>query len=565
MTDMKRISFESFIHVAIVVMAVLVRLVLLGDAPLSDLEANWAMQARNVALGSPGNVGPQPAYVILTGLLFHILDDTNFLARFLPALFGGLMVSTAYAFRGKLGRIPAILLALGLAFDPGLVAVSRLAGGPMLALSLPVLAVSALYAGFPVLGGILIGLGLLSGSPLWALLLSAGIALALLQPLKRSIFDRNRDAFGDLLRRMNPGRRGLVAALLTFLIVGTGFVFTPSALGAFANSIPAYFAGWFSLTGVPISRMISTYFLYNPLAIVFAMVAIFLAWKDGRDFLRGISIWWLVAVVIVIVYPARQTPDLVFLLFPTWILAGAGLQQLFRRDEHILISTGQAGLIVVLMIMLYLTFANFQTADLTQSGIQNWGFMLAVAAMVIASTVLVGLGWSWKAAFTGFGWGAGIVMGVSFFSATTMLVSQNQNDIRELWYPAPVVEETELLMETIGQYGLKQSGRADTLDMAVFFDVASIRWMLRDVHGVDFYSQPRNITDKDAILSLARDEALIQEDLYQGQDFPWWAYPGWEGGLPQEWWRWMTFREAPIVNDKVVLWVRADIFAGIQE
>ncbi|NIW46943.1 MAG: hypothetical protein GWN30_19975, partial [Gammaproteobacteria bacterium] len=79
------------------------------------------------------------------------------------------------------------------------------------------------------------------------------------------------------------------------------------------------------------------------------------------------------------------------------------------------------------------------------------------------------------------------------------------------------------------------------------------------------YTQPHRITDQDAVITLAGDETLIQEDLYRGQDFVWWVFPAWERGIPQDWWAWMMFREAPLATDEVIFWVKADIFSDSQE
>lgn len=565
MKTMKRLNYENMLHIVIIATAIFLRFYALGNAPLSDLEATWALQARNVALRSPGNIGPQPAYVILTSMLFYIFNDTTFLARLLPALLGGLLVGAPYLFRHRLGRIPALIIAVGLAFDPGMLAVSRLAGGPILTLAFPALAAGMVAAGMPILGGVLAGMALLAGSSLWALLIPVVLTLAWLQlttGTRLQLLDFDIRVF---LRQINPGRSGLLAALLTFLVVGTGFSFTPAGLSAFGNSAPAYFAGWFSATGIPFSRMLAAYTLYNPLAFVFAFVGIVAAWWSGSNRHRVAILWWVFSLLVVFAYPSRQAPDLIFVIVPTWVLAGLGLSQLARRGEHGFIAVGQAGLLSVLGIMCYLAFASFSSLNMTGIPLQTWGFLLAIFGLAMATTVLVGMGWSWKDAALGFGWGLIVVLIIPLLATTIRVGYLKHNDASELWYPAPTVGETDLLLETIGEFGAKSSGRADTLDMAVFFDVPSMRWALRNIHGVDFYLNPLDVSDKDAVLTLARDDSLVQQELYQGQSFAWWDYPGWDGGLPPDWWRWLTFREAPLVTDEVILWVKADLYAGSVE
>ncbi len=128
-------TLEHAIYAVALVFAIGLRFLNLGALPLSDYEATWALQALRVTQGLHPALGPNPAYVHLTSILFYIFGGTNFLARFWPALAGTALVFAAWFLRGRIGRIPAIVLAFGLAIDPGLVAMSHLAGGPMLAVT----------------------------------------------------------------------------------------------------------------------------------------------------------------------------------------------------------------------------------------------------------------------------------------------------------------------------------------------------------------------------------------------------------------------------------------------
>jgi predicted membrane-bound mannosyltransferase len=94
----------------------------------------------------PGSLGSQPAYIFLTGSTFAVFGSSDFTARLWPALLGGCLVLLPFFFRRPLGRLAALVCAFGLALDPGLVAVSRQAGGPMLAVSFLLLALGLAYA-----------------------------------------------------------------------------------------------------------------------------------------------------------------------------------------------------------------------------------------------------------------------------------------------------------------------------------------------------------------------------------------------------------------------------------
>ena len=148
----------------------------LGALPLSDFEADWALQAMQITQGLKPAIGPNPAYVHLTALLFYIFGATNFLARFWPALAGSALVLATWSLRSRLGRLPALILAFGLAIDPGLVAMSHLAGGPMLSIVFLVLSALMWMDNHRAVAGLFAGLALLSGPSVWFGLAGVGLA-----------------------------------------------------------------------------------------------------------------------------------------------------------------------------------------------------------------------------------------------------------------------------------------------------------------------------------------------------------------------------------------------------
>ena len=184
----RHVTFEQVLFLLALLLAVSLRLYRLGATPLSDAEAGWALQALQVAGGNAADsttdsqpnssiqIGPQPGYVLLTGFLFSIFGSSNFLARLLPALAGTLLILIPYLLRHQIGRATAFVLAFGLAFDPGLVTVSRQAASPMMALAFALLAVGFWYVRNPILAGIFAALALLSGPSLLAGLIPLGLA-----------------------------------------------------------------------------------------------------------------------------------------------------------------------------------------------------------------------------------------------------------------------------------------------------------------------------------------------------------------------------------------------------
>ncbi len=135
------LSLEHAFYMVALAIAMTLRLLTLGKQPLSDFEAGWALQALQVSKGGAILIGANPAYVHITAILFFIFGSSNFLARILPALAGCALVLAPWLLRERIGRTAAILLAFGLALDPGFVGISHLAGGPMPAIAIASLAV----------------------------------------------------------------------------------------------------------------------------------------------------------------------------------------------------------------------------------------------------------------------------------------------------------------------------------------------------------------------------------------------------------------------------------------
>src|SRR3990172_7497091 len=163
MAQRSLLSREHLLYSLIIFLALVLRFASLEDLALNEFEATAALPASELAGGAHPTLGEQPGYVVLTSLLFGLFGSTEFAARLWPALFGLALVALPYFWRDLLGKKVALILAFLLAIDPGLVAVSRLAGGAVIAISAALMALTAWRRGLPVLSG-----GLAAFSPFGA-------------------------------------------------------------------------------------------------------------------------------------------------------------------------------------------------------------------------------------------------------------------------------------------------------------------------------------------------------------------------------------------------------------
>ena len=93
--NLQKITFEHSLFAAALLLGVAIRFVNLGTAPLTDSEANLALQALALAKGNSiaaQALSPEPGYIVLTSWLFSMFGSSNFLARFWPAVAGSLLV-----------------------------------------------------------------------------------------------------------------------------------------------------------------------------------------------------------------------------------------------------------------------------------------------------------------------------------------------------------------------------------------------------------------------------------------------------------------------------------------
>jgi len=565
---MKKIRIEQMLYLILFLLALGIRLLNLGEASLSDFESGWALQSLGLARGEQMTLGAQPGYIFPTYLFFKLFESSSFLARFWPALAGSLIVLAPYAFRDRLGQKAAIILAVGLSLDPGMVALSRLAGGPMPAIAFTVLALALLYAGQSVWGGIAAGLALLSGPAVLIGLLGLGIAYGIASLL--GLFqndavqlDENTSSIPEQTPRLD-WRTALIFWGGTILLVGTLFSRYPQGLGAWAATLGSFLQGWVQPSNIPAGRLLFTIIFYALLALIFGLVAGLRGWLQGHKTAQFLSIWFLIGSFLPLLYPGRQVGDIAWALLPLWALAGLELARSANRQQHWLISLGQAAAVLVLMIVIWLTLAGLDTAF--PENIQNYWFVIGAAGLIgILVLVLVYLGWGKETARMGLVWG--LVAGLGMYSlASTFGVSQvRPNSPMELWNPTPTTRHTDLFSATLKDLALSQTGHADFLEVVSLVDEPSMVWSLRGIEGVTFVSSIGE--DENPLVIITRDSDSIgaRQSYYRGQDFGWWESPGWGGALPWEPMRWIVNREGAINTQKVVLWARVDLFPAEPE
>ena len=588
MFDLRKLNFESILYLIAILLGATLRFYNLGAAPLSDSEARWALQA--LAIANPGTAsnitfGPQPAYILLTGALFSLFGASNFMARFWPALTGCLLILLPIAFRWRIGRIAALVLAFGLAIDPGLVTVSRQAGSPMMALSFTLWAIVFAISNLPTLTGISAGLALLSGTGIYTAAASLALAWALYKSLsmlnrkqehQTVDFDEKQEetALPDSqpfrLAQINT-RRFVISAAVTLLLAGTLFLRYPQGLSAWMEALPKYLAGWITPSGIPASRLLAALLFFEPLPLFFAAIAIvrilIAKVSDAQQpnrFIIFFALWVASALLLVLVYPSRQVADLIWVIVPLWAIASIELAKIvpFKRVHPL--SLAQACLIFLLAGLIWITLGSTLLAvgsDTSWLGLRLI-IVLGIVAMGVLTTILVAWGWSWEVSLTGLTWG---LIAILLAYSTSLLWGATQlrpNLPQELWSPPPATGQAELLIRTIDDLSNWNEGFADEIDILSMVDLPSLRWALRNYHQIRFLADLPPDEQPAIIIGKVANDNPILNTAYRGQDFVWSISPGWQGALPEQVLRWFALREAPLQNELLIMWARSDLFQG---
>ena len=559
--QMRKLTYEDMLYILAFILALGVRLFNLGGAPLSEIEAGPALQAFDLARGSLTAAAPgsQPGYLALTSATFSLFGSSDALARLWPAIAGSLLVLAPFAFRRILGRNAALILAFGLALDPGLVALSRLADGRMMAIGFTVLALALAYARKPAGAGIFAGLALLSEPSIWLGLLGMAIAWGVARwtgiPLGVGILEEGEPTITPA--SASPGflRTWALFTLGTILIVSTLFFSFPAGLGAWANSISVFARGWVSPSGVPVGRLLVALAVYQPLALVFATVAVVRDWVR----LRPLVLWALAALVLAMAFTGRQVGDVAWVLVPMWTLAAVGLSVYFGEDAKNPVSLGQAAAIFVLLSLVWLTLAGLHLAVVEAIRLRVL-VVLGIFVLGILTTAFVALGWNWEIARNGAVIGVSVALGVYGISAMLGASQVHVGSPAELWMPSPRTGQAELFKDTLREVSLSHTGEANSLEVVSLVDAPALRWVLRDYSDALVAASVDEEILPVVVIAPLGSETQTWTAAYRGQDFAWRLNPGWEGVLPEAWVDWLVFRKAPVQSEHILLWVRSDLF-----
>ena len=568
-------SLESVLYILAVLAALVFRLVALGSLPLSESEAEYAWQAYQISHAEPIMMLSHPAYLVLTGGLFALLGSGEVLARFLPALVGSAVVALPFVFRRQLGPRAALVAAFGLAIDPLLVAYSRQAGSPVMALGFAALALWMWQERKMFLAGVFAALMLLSGPGAVLGLLTIVLGAVGLYLVNRRKLPIDFSAiFGD--------KRFLAGAGIALVFIGTAFMRYPQGLAAMLQAIPDYFTTWGADGGSPLMRSLAALAVYSPLALLFGLIAVsnLDTWLEDRSKIFGF--WLLAAMVFALANPGRQISDLLWGIVPLWLLAVPLISKYLRMPER---SNRDMVWVAGSFFMALLLYWQFNIAATTQqSGMyfpedfyllnfqsldQNTTLYLVrliitvfIPVLILLLVGVIQLNWSGGAAFQAATWSVTAFLTVYLISAAFGFTDDRTEVAGELWTQGSspgYIEEIRLAVEDVS---LMTAGSINEVDMVYMLDAAQLHWAFRDFPNARY--QPVLDTSEPPSIILNSDLTFGYSDkgrYYRGQLSVFNFHQSWGGAsLPNDFDRWLVYRVSPVEKEWLAIWTRADLF-----
>jgi len=570
----RELTVEKALYFLAFFIALVCRLVHLGQVPLGDSEAANALQAFSISLGKAGTIVSAPGYVVLTGFLFSIFESTDFLARLLPALAGSLLVFVPLLFRRYLGRNAAIILAFALALGGGFVALSRMAGGDSFAVTFLLLAIGLFLNGNQIFAGICGGLALLGGPMLWPSIVSLGAAYLWSKPsAKPSRVEEDETSSPTPWRWTEWYTQHisfLLSLALTIVVAGTLFFIVPNGLNGIAGTFVTYLQGWWGGSqdsGLDmVSRMLIALVTYSPLALVFGVAGLAqgLAAKDKVT--QFLAKWLLVAFVLTFAYPAKQTADVIWLTLPLYAIAALQTTRWFHFPEKDRLITGGYTLVVgVLLVFIWLGFLYILVnSDRTTSGVQ-----LRIASIIGASVLIMIVSflvvWGWSARVTGYGllWCLTGVLVIISLGMTGRIVVTNGRPETNLWQPSATPTDEGLMTQTINDLSLGHTGVSNDIDIEVSeANTPALRWELRDFSNARFVGALTPGSSPSLAITASKDKPALNAD-YRGQDFVMSSSAPWSIMVGEDWLKWLAWNQVTPQNDTIVLWARNDLFPDV--
>jgi hypothetical protein len=628
-----RVTPEALIYVALAILALILRMAALDHAPLDDAQARQALAALRTVDGRvPGPI-PQadsPLTFALNAITFSMANANEVTARLPVALAGVLLALVPALWRRYLGPLPPLIISLLLTISPVMTLAARTMSGvtwtmllallgPWLVLRFvetraerPAILATACFAAMIFLAE--------PAGFLTAIALGFGVLFAWLTGDES---DSSLLSTARRLLRAWPWTTGALAAGVTVVAVATVLFWVPSGLTVVGNTIWTGVRGFVERpTGTPRAFPLWIALRYETGIVLFGLLALYHAVREGGFFERALAGWALAGIVWAVGYAGAGAAHALWITLPLTILVALRVTDwlterpgiLWRVPSwgvplHALITLGlwlAVGLSVVLLGKrllfdlpggvtdlsalverlvegIYSRASDFQYQQIqsveVQPGVFVYAYVLGFIQLRLLITVLVTLlngvlyflvGSLWGARAAWRGLALGTLAAVLLFSLGPggRAAFGPAGDPRRLWVTDPVTDDVFELRETLDTMSLRATGEPKLLTITAQVPLdGALAWALRDYPNTVFVDGVGPEVSSAVVLVPARDEQPRMGAPYVGKDLV----------IRQAWnidslsWRdaimWFYRDETAIKPEdagRLRLWVRNDVY-GVEQ
>lgn len=330
------LSVEGAVWLAILLVALALRLIDLDAAPLTAPETSEALAAwRASTEGAAASLGDgsseSPFLLAINAVVFTLFGASDGAARLWPALAGSGLVLTPWLLQQRIGRIGSLAAGLLLAISPTMLVASRQVDGSVLAALGFMLTVGGASQHLDSrdakwMAVAMMGLALsLSSSPVaYGLLVPLAVAAA------ATAWARTNGARAQW-ESMRPGLTGAFVILIAALgIFSTGFGWRLPGL-AEAAAMAGQWASGFAVGAGRASLPFIVAGIYEFLPFCLAIGGLAWAVRQKHRFGTLVGIWAGLALAAVVLRPLSRPLEAMTVAIPTALLSGIALEALISR------------------------------------------------------------------------------------------------------------------------------------------------------------------------------------------------------------------------------------------
>lgn len=561
-------TIEYLIYTLILVIGIAFRMINLGSLPLSDVESSVSLHALSLISGEKSaSISDQTFLSNIQAVLFFLFGNSNFIARFFPALIGVLFILVPFLFRNYVNPKMMIILSFWIALSPTFISLSRQVDSTILFL----LSFSTFIYFFIkrsiIPSAIFFVVSILCGKIFFMFLVPSLISLIyvnlFLNKQNNFIFDQ----IIQLIKSFQWKKFSLYSIVAYVLLSTFGFIF-PGQLSGIGYGIFTYLNSFTQLSIVTLSDLVRGLLFYEIAAILFGVIGTVYIMRKNQ--IAGLFITGMITFSFVqIVLMTEKTIVMNAIITLSLMIAGSFFINQHLFIPHQLITKIVVVTLIALVILFFISlafmsmFANSYQGE--QENTLRIFFIIAGFALIIGAGLLAGWAISWEIAGKSY-----LLLSISYLLIFTTSASVNASGLRypyqnEILSINLVPIEHDLLIQTLESYSEWNYGDNKSINIHILGDQpASLYWALRNFDNISKGNVVPMDLKIDAIISNA-DQNLVQVDAFRGQDILWTSKPAWNSMNANETIQWLLTRRAPqdmLFQKTNIVWIRNSLFPG---